>query len=224
MWRVTPTSWRPEANPFEHPPATAVEALMAEAVDTANDADRPAIVRAAWLTFTALSIHPFVDGNGRTARALALGVSSEALELGVDWGLAEQWSVARRAYVEMLQAGQRASSYGGRQLDASPFVAFSAEASTVGARLCLCRVQTLDLEFERLTDAGLSAQAALLMLSVRCARFVDPDDLDALGLDSSAADRAVAELVDRSMIEWRQRPPSRTEIRRSAHGLAATHG
>ena len=68
MFRTTPTSWRPEANAFAHPESNQRATLVGEAITTANDADAPAFVRAAWLTFTMLCIHPFVDGNGRTSR------------------------------------------------------------------------------------------------------------------------------------------------------------
>jgi len=224
MMRVTPTSWRPEANAFEHPPADACEQLVAEAIGVANGTGTGASAggRAAWLTFTLLSIHPFVDGNGRTSRALFLGVAAEDLELGVDWGIVEQWSVARYHYVEALQAGQRADRYDGDLIDAAPFVEFSAEASIVGADLCRQRLEMFEAELVGLHQLGLSAAAALVLVAVRTDVFLGTDDLGPLGLHAAEIDAAIDELGARGLVSWAQRPASRrTMAATSSHGLVS---
>lgn len=220
MYRVTPTRWRPSASTFAHPPAEIVEDLVGEAVAVATSDAAPAFVRAGWLTFTMLSIHPFVDGNGRTSRALYLGIAGPALGLGVDWGVLEQWALARSAYVAALQAGQAVPAYSGPDLDAGPFVTFSAEASVVGAELARRRLEAIETDLAGLELAGVSPAARVACVGIRINGFTDPDDLRELGLDGPAATDAVAELIARGAVQWAPRPAARrTAERRSSSGL-----
>jgi prophage maintenance system killer protein len=231
MYRTTPTSWRPEANAFAHPDSEECAALVAEAISTANAADAPAFVRAAWLTFTMLCIHPFVDGNGRTSRALYLGLAAEDLELGIDWGIIEQWSVARAHYVEALQAGQQLECYDAARLDAAPFVEFSTEASIVGAELCRDRLELFEAELVGLQQLGLSTDAATVLVAVRAAidaslgqlvRTDFPAGSTGLGLSGEALDAAIAELLERGAVRWVERPDSRrTMFDDATHALIA---
>jgi hypothetical protein len=220
MTRVTPTAWRPEANSFMHPPAESCEALVGEAIDTANTDDAPAFVRAAWLTFTMLTIHPFVDGNGRTSRALYLGVASAELELGIDWGIHEQWATARYHYVEALQAGQQTERYDATAVDARPFVEFSTEASAIGADLCRRRLEMLEGELVGWQHAGLGPAAALVLMAVRLAVNASPADLAGLSLTAEQLDAAIDELRQRHLVAWSPRPSSRrTMVDPSTSGL-----
>jgi hypothetical protein len=230
MLRSTPTSWRPEANAFAHPDASECGSLMAEAISVANGADAPAFVRAAWLTFTMLCIHPFVDGNGRTSRALYLGIASEDLELGIDWGIAEQWSVARAHYVQALQAGQQLERYDSERLDPTAFVEFTTEASIIGAQLCRDRLELLEAEMVGLCQLGLSTGAATVLMAVRSAVVASVEQLSGVAVCGSAGvalsadtlDAAIAELLQRGLVAWCPRPSSRrTMFDDSVHGLTA---
>lgn len=223
MLRATPTAWRPESNSFMHPPAQHCEELVAEALAVAGGHDAPACVRAGWLTFTMLSIHPFVDGNGRTSRALYLAVAADELPLGIDWGILEQWSVARYHYVEALQAGQQVERYDGAAMDARPFVQFSLDASLVGLDLCRRRLEMLEAELVGLSAIGLTPNAALVLVAVRSSVQATTDELSALGLSAVELDGAIAELGESGLMAWRPRPSSRrTMLDPSAHGLVAT--
>jgi hypothetical protein len=207
MLRATPTSWKLETNPYMHPPATMCEDLVEAALDRVTSDTAPACVRAAWLTFAMLSIHPFVDGNGRTSRALYLAVAADELPLGVDWGILEQWSVARYAYVDALQAGQQVESYDAQRLDARPFVEFSTEASAVGARLCTQRLARVARSLSSLEVAHeLSRPLAGVIVAVQILRVATLEQIASLGLAPPDVDVAVAELLDRGLLEWKPRP------------------
>jgi prophage maintenance system killer protein len=139
--RITPTNWMPDANSFEHPPAEVVADLLDAAIEVAADESRPAIERAGWLAFVTMTIHPFVDGNGRTARALFLAVMGTYLPGDIDWGVLDQWHLARIRYTTALQAGQRALRYSAKEVDPGPFVRFGAAASARGAEVGAARIR-----------------------------------------------------------------------------------
>ena len=101
-----PTSIRPR--PTTTPPAAErCAALLDEAIRVVNANEDAAVVRAGWFTATVLAIHPFTDGNGRTARLLHHLVAGSDQAAGAEVGTAEVWAVARDAYVAALKASQR---------------------------------------------------------------------------------------------------------------------
>ena len=55
---------------FVPPPPDAAEELLADLCTFANDDSLPAVAQAAIAHAQFETIHPFVDGNGRTGRAL----------------------------------------------------------------------------------------------------------------------------------------------------------
>lgn len=179
--RMTPTNWAKEANAFKHPPAAECARLLRHAVHVAAESPEPAIVRAAWLAFTAMTVHPFVDGNGRTARAMFQQVAGGSLDLMVDWGVLEQWSLDRNAYVQALQAGQTAAAYSGDAVDAAPFIDYAIDTSTRGAMLGIARLACLaDVHHgidQQISEVGVSAETADLILRILLERWVDYDDI-----------------------------------------------
>ncbi|MCB0986110.1 MAG: Fic family protein [Ilumatobacter sp.] len=210
MYRATPTSWHAEVNPFRHPPAEQVDHLTGEAVAMALAAPAPAIARASWLAFTVMCVHPFVDGNGRVARALALAVAVEDTSTGLDWGLPEQWSVRRGDYVAALQAGQRCGSYDAAALDAAPFVEFGLRTSTDGAQQCRRRLDVLARWFEQ-EPAGLPPLHRALLVAAAMERGITRDGLGALADDGEVVRQAVNELLHAGLLSWAPRPASRRE-------------
>lgn len=209
MIRRTRTSWRPEANAFAHPPAEACDELLEAALDLARRAPAPAVARGAWLTFTVLSIHPFVDGNGRVARLLYQAVASEGLPLGIDWGAMEQWGRERTGYVRALQAGQQAEAYDPDRLDAGPFLEYAAEQSIVGARIATARARILAERHDRLTAAGLPAPHALVLDAVTLWRGATLTELAGLGIAAGELTETVNELAGAGRLAWVPRPAAR---------------
>lgn len=222
MLRATPTGWIPDVNPFVHAEGPECPRLVAAAIDLAVRAPAPAVARAGWLTFTMLSIHPFVDGNGRTSRVLFHAIAGTDLRLGFDWGIAEQWTLFRDEYVTTLQEGQRVGAYVPAELDAMPFMTFSARASTAGARLCTERVRLLATEFAAVTAAGADADVATVLVAVRLQRIATLRQLERLGLDDDRLVAVVEALVGAGRLRWVARHAGwRTAEHPDAIGLAA---
>lgn len=222
MLRATPTGWIPDVNPFVHADGPACPGLVAAAIDLAVRAPAPAIARAGWLTFTMLSIHPFVDGNGRTSRVLFHAITATELPLGFDWGIAEQWTLFREDYVRTLQEGQRIGAYLPDRLDPLPFMIHSARASAAGARLCTERVRQLAAEVAATTADGTHPDAALVVAAVRLQRLATTGQLARLGLAPERLVEVVEALVAAGRLRWVPRHAGwRTAEHPDAIGLSA---
>jgi hypothetical protein len=205
LLRATPVNWVPETNPFVHAEGPDCPPLVDAAIDMAVRAPAPAVARAGWLTFTLLSIHPFVDGNGRTSRMLFHAIAADDLAVGLDWGIAEQWSLRRAAYIDALQLGQKVGSYKPEQLDALPFMTFSAHVSADGADLCRERLRMLAEEHRSLMSAGLAGEAAQVLLAVRLQRVATLGQLDRLGHAGEALIAIVEAMVRHGVLRWAPR-------------------
>lgn len=86
------------------PPQTGVSALVAEACDRMNVwKDHPAL-RAAWIHVAVAAIHPFKDGNGRTARILAsLAMYEGGFKRPEFCSLEEWWGNYKRSYYDAFR-------------------------------------------------------------------------------------------------------------------------
>lgn len=217
MLRGTHTGWHAEVSSFVHPDAVDIEPLVDAAVAMAIDAPAPAAARAAWLTFTMLCIHPFVDGNGRTARSLYLTVVADELPGAIDWGVLEQWSRQRPGYVAALQAGQSVGRFDADRLDALPFIEFALRTSTEGADLCRRRLDALDRRLAARDLAALAPEARLVMVAVELQRNATRDELSVLGLPAETLRATVNELLGGGLLRWVPRPASRRTIDDEAH-------
>lgn len=220
MVRVTPTAWKPEANRFAHPDPADAGDMLAAAVDMAMHAPAPPIARAGWLTFAMLSIHPFVDGNGRTSRTAFHVVALEDPDVEFEWGIAEQWAIHRRSYVEALQAGQNMPAYDADRLDPLPFMRLSARASAVGAGLAGARLAAAERLVDGLCERDhLPPRSAMLALAAAIERVVTLDELGWLvGTPDDPQPEELVPLVDdlvgRGLLQWGERPPSRRTMSR----------
>lgn len=225
--RATPTNWKAEANPFEHPPPERCRPLLEAAVAVATEAPAPAVARAGWLAFAINTVHPFVDGNGRTARACALAVAAAALPSALDWGLLEQWNLDRGGYVDALRAGQQSSGYAADDVDATPFVVHTARCSVRGARVSEARLGVVSELVAELREIGLdtvSAVAAGVVLVDRYAplslvgRLVAP--WVAAEASGTVGEEVAIRLAEEGVLAWTDAPPGR-DATRSRRGLAA---
>lgn len=100
---------------FEAPPATQVPAEMKAFVRWFNDSapagarPLPALARAALAHWYFVSIHPFEDGNGRIARALAEKALSQAVGEPVLLALSRTINSRRKTYYHVLESGNRSN-------------------------------------------------------------------------------------------------------------------
>jgi hypothetical protein len=224
MLRGRTSTWNPTINPLQHPPADHCPELVESAISLAAEAPAPPIARAAWLTFTMLSIHPFADGNGRTSRVLFHLVALDDPDIGFEWGVAEQWMLHRDKYVATLAAGQQGKVYDPATLDPLPFMVFSVQASTAGALLTAERARRTGEAFEFLAGfRGLSPMAAAVALRLAIERISTLEEFTALGLESGVVVRAIDDVIAVGLADWGDRPPSRRTLLSPDHrGLVAT--
>jgi hypothetical protein len=210
--RATQSKWHPDNNPMEHPRPEEVPALVEAAVDFAIRAPAPAIARAGWLAFTMLCIHPFVDGNGRTARMLFQALSPAEVPLGVDWGAVEQFSLRREGYIDGLRSGQQVDRYDPNSLNPLPFMQFALGCSIDGALLVTSRLEALLAAYERRISVGGTRSQALVAMAVELWGIATLADLDGLGLTPEELTEVVNELVGLGLLGWTEVPASRTAL------------
>ncbi len=83
--RLTTSGFDVTQSSFRPPDGARCSELLEACVRVVNVAPAPSVVRAAWLCASFLAIHPFVDGNGRTARLLFQLVASSDEHERLDW-------------------------------------------------------------------------------------------------------------------------------------------
>jgi Fic family protein len=112
---------------YTGPDADRVPGLMSELVEWLRDGDldAPAYGRAAMAHLNVVSIHPWRDGNGRTARALHTLVLARTGELAPEFSSIEEWLGERTNTVQYYEA-LRSVQQGGFQpeRDAHPWLRF----------------------------------------------------------------------------------------------------
>lgn len=219
--RATSTWWPPDVDRFAHPPAEQCQALLQASVDLARDAPAPAVARAGWLALVVNTVHPFVDGNGRTFRALAFALASSS-PTGIDWGMLEQWNLDRIAYIDALAAGRRGDRYSVSNVDPGPFMDFTVRTSIRGAEVSLERLALVERIVDELRLRGASDLAARAIGVVVTERFVPLADLLAVlrpaaddggdgddGPSGAAAHDLVVASVRDGWSDWADAPPGR---------------
>lgn len=112
---------------YTGPDADLVPGLMGELVDWLRhgDLDAPAYARAAMAHLNLVAIHPWRDGNGRTARALHTLILARTGELAPESSSIEEWlgeQTNTLQYYEALRAAQGGSFLPER--DARPWLSF----------------------------------------------------------------------------------------------------
>ena len=105
VWLGSPTN-RPETAEFVPPIGPAIEVALRDWTEyVTNPPPLPPLVRAALLHYQFLTIHPFVDGNGRAGRLLVLLFLTAERRLPVPLlYLSPYFEYHRRQYYDRLQA------------------------------------------------------------------------------------------------------------------------
>lgn len=179
--RVTESSFLDEGAEFVPPPAARCRELLDTVVATVRD--RPAVHHlelAAWTSLLLFAVHPFSDGNGRTARLLFHALHSSALPGRHDIGSVESWSAHRRRYIEAIQRATPASARNDvARILPDEFARFAAEQSVAGAVRWLDRIAAV----EAMTNAWRASfgEATLTYAHIAIERNVPPEEFIELG-------------------------------------------
>lgn len=108
------------------PPQEGIDQLVAEACQRMEDWDAHPALRAAWIHLAIAAIHPFKDGNGRTARILAsLAMYRGNFRRPEFCSLEEWWGTHKDAYYEAFTCLGRTFD---SAADVTPFVRVHVEA------------------------------------------------------------------------------------------------
>ena len=108
------------------PEAKDVPALMKELVEWLKSADTPAPITAALAHYQFATIHPYFDGNGRTARLLAtLVLHKNGYDLKGIYSLEEYYARDLQAYYHAISRGDHHNYYFGRaEADITPWIEY----------------------------------------------------------------------------------------------------
>lgn len=205
--RLTTSGFDVTQSSFRPPDGAHCTALLDACVRVANVAPVPAIVRAGWLASSFLAIHPFVDGNGRTARLLFQLVASSDAHARFDWSAVEYWAVERNSYIEALKASQAPSlpDYDGERVDVAPFVDFAIRSSIAGAQLTKRRATWFEQAWDELADAPDEARTAeIAVVAAASASLAELGELSALENQRRCTEVA-AGLVAAGRLVWDRR-------------------
>jgi hypothetical protein len=225
LFRTRVAGWLETVSPYVHPPAELVRPIITELIGHAATSTDPPPALAGWAAFTWMSVHPWVDGNGRTARLLYLLLTGPHLALDLDYGIVEQFTFRRRDYVAALQAGQHVTPvYDPDVLDACPFTTAATEWSIAGAQLMTQRARLLGIADGHLAGVrpDLDDAQRALALWVGLERLGPASAFaSALGRDDAVMHAPVDELEDlcgRGVLTRRALPPSRQPLGRRGAG------
>jgi len=204
--RVTASSFLDVANVFEPPPPGDCHEMLESAVEVVRGAPVDPLSAAAWMTLAMFAIHPFVDGNGRTARLLFHAIHSSALPSAVDWGSLEMWALERHRYLSAIQESVRPAGRG--QLDLvnpAPFLEFAGNCAIGGARRCELRLDALGRAYASARKT-LDPDSALVATFVWSERNVPFEELDELPIERIRARGLTNALIERGvLVQTRER-------------------
>ncbi len=200
LFRATSVEFEAVETVFVPPPFERCAELVEAILQIVNDAPAPAITRAGWMVPVLLSVHPFVDGNGRATRLLFQMINSS--EYGTDWGSIEMWSRRRSGYIQALKDSQVRcrAGYDGRLLDPVPFMHYASACATQGAQVALERLNALDHAWNMPWESSCD-EARLIELLVWASTTASLDDLLDIVTDPQCT-HLVNALVDAGRLEW----------------------
>ena len=156
------------------PPQEGVDRLVAEVCERMNAFDDHPAVRAAWVHVAVAAVHPFKDGNGRTARVLAaLAMYRGGFRRPELCSLEEWWGRHRQAYDPAFAClGSRFD----RRADVTPFIRAHLEAQRSQVRALALSEETNRRVWDALgracERAGLPDRAAFALWDAYNAREI----------------------------------------------------
>jgi hypothetical protein len=186
---------------YEPPVPEECREMLSAAVEVVRSAPVAPITSAAWIALAMFAIHPFLDGNGRSARLLFHATHSASLPGRVDWGSIEMWALDRELYITEIQRSVGHVAKGELDLiDPMPFFDFVAKSSIDGAERCKKRLAALESMFDRLSEK-LGPDAALVATFVWSERNVRYAELSELPMDPIEARAIANDLVTEGVLE-----------------------
>ena len=156
---------------FKPPPAEQVKSLIKDFLgwlNTENAEDVYSVLKAGIVHYVLAFIHPFVDGNGRTARAFAtLVLFSEGYDIKKFFSLEEYFDRDAKRYYKTLQtvSNQKVSSLSDRDL--TSWLEYFCEGLAEELERVKKRVQKLSL------DSKLKGRTGQIALSERQMKLVE---------------------------------------------------
>lgn len=149
--RAGPSAFVDAANVYTPPAAEHCRSLVTELVTTIRDAPLVhALELGAWTTLATFAIHPFVDGNGRTARLLFQAIHSSAVPGRFDWGSIEGWAAHRQRYITAIHRSLPVGALDDvDHIEPDVFAGFAAVKSIEGARRTLARLELIEESMHR---------------------------------------------------------------------------
>ena len=191
---------------FIPPPPDLVPALIDDLCTFCNDAGLPAIAQAAIAHAQFETIHPFVDGNGRTGRALIYMVlRRRGLAVRTTPPISLALATHAKTYIDALMATRAVGPWSAALPALNRWIAIFATAcqrAVADAKAFEARIEALQADWaDRLGPARSDASARRLLLHVPSMPILSVDDAAKM-LDRGywAANQAVARLVDAGIL------------------------
>lgn len=183
---------------FEAPPSSAMAGEMARFVAWFNGERLPAVTKAGIAHLYFVSIHPFEDGNGRIARAIAEKALAQALGQPTLILLSATILARRKAYYDALEAANKGSEITG-WLAWFAETAIAAQRTTVG---CVEFVIEKARLLERLRGQMNERQekALLRMMREGPERLSASGYIEITGASTATATRDLADLVEKGAL------------------------
>lgn len=195
---------------YTAPPAKEVPGLVNELLDWLTNADRiHPVLRAGLLHYQCASIHPFADGNGRTARLLTLLHLYQS-----DWAfrkilvLEDYYNHDRQAYYRALDTG---STYGKRQgVDLTGWLTYFIDGfweEVVRVHEQILRLTALGKKTTQEARLG-TEELRLIDFVVTMGKITSDDAVDILGIPKRTAQAKLQKLQLLKMLQKRRAGPA----------------
>jgi Fic family protein len=201
MQVVSGAIYRPTVH-FEAPPSAAVAGEMERFVAWFNDERQPALTKAGIAHLYFVSIHPFEDGNGRIARAIAEKALAQAVGQPSLIQLAATILARRKEYYAALAAANRENEITGWLMWFADTTTEAQRRTTAGVEFVIAKSRLLERLRGELNDR--QEKALQRMLREGPAGFVGglsaSNYASITGASPATTTRDLADLVDKGAL------------------------